>query len=227
LAAQGESAGAHVVSMLAARTGLPAAYVLQGALYDSIPEMLAFNYDRVRDYRARGPDAEAWIKQVAPHASSMSFHWRDALAATERGEPVYLGGEGENAVRIVLRRWKTDLDYPPAEQFRYISKPTLVIQGARDLNVPPDNCLKVERALRDAGNSQVSLVVVPNADHSMQLAPDDWEIRVRERLSFASFARPYSQFFLYALAGWLRDRLLSPYDQALVQTPTAEALQSQ
>jgi pimeloyl-ACP methyl ester carboxylesterase len=211
IAVLGESAGAHVACLLAARTDLPAAYVLQGALYDSIPKMLAFNYDRIREYCARGPDEDAWVARVAPHAYTMSKQWRAALAQAERGEPVYASGEGEQAVRYVLRRWKTDLDYPPAEQFRHILKPALVIQGARDLNVPPDNCHDVAQAIREAGNANVTLVVVPNADHSMQLAPADWETRVRERISFESFARPYSQFFLYALAGWLRDRLLDPF----------------
>lgn len=207
LAVLGESAGGHVASLLAARTNLPRAYVLQGALYDSIPQMLAFNYDRVHDYAARGPQAERWIKQVAPSAYAMSVHWRAIIAAVERNEEFYEAGEGDTHVRLALARLKSDLQYPPAEQFRFIQKPTLVIQGDRDMNVPPDNCYKVAQALHDAGNDRVTLVVIPRADHSMQLAPDDLETRIRERISFESFARPYSQFFLHSLGGWLLDTL--------------------
>jgi pimeloyl-ACP methyl ester carboxylesterase len=207
IAVLGESAGAQVACLLASRTALPAAYVLQGALYDSIPDMLAFNYDRVRTYAARGPEAELWIKQVAPQAYGFSLVWRGAVQAASRGEEVYESDTGGSRVRIPLRRLKTELGYPPADQFHLIQKPALVIQGEYDLNVPPDNCLRVAQALREAGNPHVTLVVVPHADHSMQLAPDDLEIRTRERISFASFARPYSQFFLHALAGWLLDQL--------------------
>ncbi|HZQ07273.1 MAG TPA: alpha/beta fold hydrolase [Anaerolineae bacterium] len=210
IAVLGESAGAHVACLLAARTDLPAAYVLQGALYDSIPEMMAFNYERLHTFCARGAEEEEWVKQVAPHAYKISAHWRAMVAAAERGDEFYEDGEGETFLRTPLRRLKSDLAYPPAEQFRYIQTPTLVIQGERDLNVPPDNSFHVAQTLRAAGNQNVTHVVVPGADHSMQLTPDDIEQRLRERISFESFKRPYSQFFLYALAGWLRDRLCPP-----------------
>lgn len=207
IAVLGESAGAHITSMLAARTELPAAYVLQGALYDAIPKMLEFNFERIRDYAARGEAEEKWVKQVAPKAFALSMHWRELVEAAGRGDEFYDAGEGETHVRSALRRLKSELAYPPADQLPYIQKPTLVIHGERDLNVSPDNAGRVTQALREAGNQNVTSVMVPRADHSMQLAPDDFETRLRERISFESFAHPYSQFFLFALAGWLWDTL--------------------
>ena len=48
-----ESAGAHIACLLAARTQTPSAFVLQGALYDSLPELMEFNYKRVQEFCAR------------------------------------------------------------------------------------------------------------------------------------------------------------------------------
>ena len=106
-----------------------------------------------------------------------------------------------------MRRLQQELAFAPADQFRHIQKPTLVIQGDCDLNVPPDNCHKIDAALRSAGNASVSLVVVPDADHSMQVVAEDIDTRLRERISFESFHRPFSEFFLTFLAAWLATHL--------------------
>jgi len=203
----GESAGAYFACFLARRlsesASAPVGYILQGALYSDIEQLLAFNYQRTANYCARGPDAAAWVKQVAPAAYGMGQHWRAMVAAARRGAAVYVAGVGNEYVRRPLRRLQQELAYPPAQQFRYIQGPTLVIQGDADMNVPPGDCHKVARALRAAGNDQVTLVVVHGADHSMQMAPADPAERVRERISMASFRRPYSPLFLAVLVDWL------------------------
>jgi pimeloyl-ACP methyl ester carboxylesterase len=207
MAVLGESAGAHVACLLAARTQEPRAFVLQGALYDSLPELMEFNYNRLRDFCARGPDEKTWVKQVAPKAYNASGYWRDFVAAAQRGDEQFQSKAGQVIEGGQMRRLKQELRFPPADQFRHIRKPVLVIQGDCDLNVPPDNCRKVATTLRAAGNRAVTLVVVPGADHSMQMAADDLETRLRERISFASFKRPYSEFFLGWLTSWLTEQL--------------------
>lgn len=204
----GESAGAYFACLLAKLTPVPAGYVLQGALYDPIPEMMEFNYRRVRDYCARGHSEEEWVRRVAPQAFLLGLHWDSLMEAAQEGDDVYEGGEGPTYLRMNLRRFKQELNFPPSEQFRFIKGPALVIQGDKDMNVHPDNCYKVARALREAGNNGTTLSVIPNTDHSMQLAADDEETRLRERISMASFARPYSEVYLEALSTWLSHNLL-------------------
>jgi dipeptidyl aminopeptidase/acylaminoacyl peptidase len=203
----GESAGGYFASLLAARTDLPAGYILQGALYTDIADMIAFNYGRVAVYCALGQEARQWVEQVAPMAYKMSQHWPELVAAARRGDEEYKAGEGDWAYRVTLRRYHQELEYQPAEQFRHIQKPTLVIQGDKDMNVPPGDCYQVARALKQAGNDQVTLVIVPGADHSMQMAPADIESRIRERISFESFKRPYSDIFLNSLSEWIHQTI--------------------
>lgn len=206
----GESAGAHVACLLAARTRQPKAFVLQGALYDSLPELIEFYDHLLQDFCARGAEAEAWVKKVAPSAYRSTGHWRGFVAAAQRGEEHYQSENGQVITGGQMRRLQQELTLAPADQFHYIQTPVLVVQGDCDLNVPPDNCHKIETALHAAGNSNVTLVVVPGADHSMQLAAEDMETRLRERISFDSFYRPFSELFLASLTTWLTTQLKLP-----------------
>lgn len=203
LAVLGESAGGYFACFLARRTNLPAAYVLQAALYSSIPAMIAFNYQRVADFCNRGPDEADWVKQAVPQTYRFSQHWSKILAAAQRGDDEYRSTVDSKPYQVPLARLKQELSHPPADQFRYIKKPVLVIQGDKDMNVPPRDCYDVAQTLREAGNQAVTRIVVPGADHSMQLAPTDDETRLRERISMDSFRRPYSEFFLQSLSEWL------------------------
>jgi len=204
----GESAGGYFLCFLAQRTNRVAGYILQAALYGTLPELMEFNFERVVAYCARGAAEQAWVQQVAPAAYIWSQHWRAMVAAAKQGESHFTAGEGEKTMRRNLRRLQQELAFPPAEQFRHIRQPTLVIQGDCDMNVPPGDCQQIAQALRAAGNAQVTLVVVPQADHSMQLAPADAELRLRQRISLASFHNPYVESFFAQLVQWIQQTSL-------------------
>jgi dipeptidyl aminopeptidase/acylaminoacyl peptidase len=206
----GKSAGVYFSSLLAARTDLPAAYVFLGGLYRDLPAFCEFLYTRLLDYCARGEKEEAWVKQVAPDFYLFAHHWQAHIEAARQGEEVYEAGEGEAEIRIHLSRIKHEMAHPPAEQFRHVKKPTLVIHGDQDYNVPLEDCFDVVRALKEGGNPDVSVLVVPGADHSMQVAPADTDAdtRLREQISKASFRHPMSKVFLDGLAEWLTHRFV-------------------
>ncbi|MCW5852987.1 MAG: alpha/beta fold hydrolase [Anaerolineae bacterium] len=204
----GHSAGGHHLCLLARRLDAaeqPAAFVMHSALYASLYDLLEFNSERLLVFCARGPDEDAWVRQVAPGAYQMARQWRDFYRAAERGEDVYVAADG--GYWRPLRRLKQEIEFAPADQFRYLQRPTLVIQGDHDMNVSPDDCYHIAQAIRAAGNPHVTLVVVPRADHSMNLAPADAEARLRQRITFDSYRNPTAQFFLHALTGWLLDTL--------------------
>lgn len=204
----GHSAGAHHTCLLARRLSeaeQPAAFVMHSALYASLYDLLGFNAERLLAFCARSPAEDAWVRRVAPEAYQMTRQWREFHAAAEQGEDFYVSADGH--YRRPLRRLKQEIEFAPADQFRYLQRPTLVIQGNRDLNVSPNDCYQVARAIREAGNPAVTLISVPRADHSMHLTPDDEVVQQRQRISFESYRNPTSQFFLHALSGWLLDTL--------------------
>jgi dipeptidyl aminopeptidase/acylaminoacyl peptidase len=210
VAVWGASAGVYFASVLAARTDLPAVYVLVAGTYQGLPELCEYLFDWINHYLACFPEEEAWFKEHARYHLNFARHWRGYIEAAERGDDVYEQGEGENKARYYLARPKYELAHPPAEQFRYIRKPTLVMHGDRDVNVPVEDSYEIVRALREAGNKDVTHIVVPRADHGMRIAPvdDDVETRRLARVRGKRGDHPQSEFYFQSLIGWLTDRLL-------------------
>jgi len=187
----GESAGAYVLCRLVAAGARPQAAVLQGALHRSIVGLIEFNASRARGYWERGEPEREWMWTEAR---------REYESAVTGAELVTAISEGRRSIRVedsraVFGRSVDPLEYdiqaPPADQFHALTCPCLVLHGADDLNVPVEDAFETTGELWAAGNHDVELTIVARADHSIQSTPADEETRLRERMSFASFRRPF------------------------------------
>ncbi len=203
----GESAGAHHACLLAPDAPPVAGWILQGALFDDLPTLLEFNFERVRRYAAAAPEQRLWVEQHAPRALWTGEHWREMVAAAQRGEEAYEAQGAPGAQRRSIRRLNQELQWPPAVQFSKLSGPTLVIQGCCDMNVPPNNGPRLAAHLRSLGCCNVTLQMIPGADHSMQAVPDDDEQRLLERVSLASFSNCFVAEYFTAMNRWFEERL--------------------
>jgi pimeloyl-ACP methyl ester carboxylesterase len=208
VAVWGWSGGVANACKLAECTDLPAAYVLTAGVYRSMPELLEYLFDWINPYLARVPEAETWFKEQAPYHLNYARHWRGLNEAARRGEDVYEAGEGDDFVRYHLARTKQGLANPPAEEFKYIQKPTLVLHGDRDVNVPVEDSYEIVREIERASNQDVTLVVVPRADHGMRINPVDASLEERRlaRVNPDRSRDPLSEFFVQSMIGWLSDR---------------------
>ena len=187
----GHSAGAYVLCRVALEVGQPDAAVLQGALYRSIAGLLEYNYRLVREYLRLGERQAAWVKQHSTKAYEDALMMGAIVSALDEGESMAVAEiDGETRTRD-LSSLRYDLGLPPEDQFRHLSAPTLVLHGSEDLNVPPEDAFDAVRALREAGNDDVELRVVPGANHSFQLDAQDFETRVREKVTMQNFSRPF------------------------------------
>ncbi len=207
IAVMGRSAGVHFSCLLAARTNLPAAYILTGGVHMGIDEFMELIYEQVLAYAARGPEEEEWVKAHLKAFYGIARHWREVLAAARRGDDLYERREGDNVVRQYLTRLKQELEYPLYEQFRHLNKPVLICHGDKDVNVPVQEAYKIAQELQDAGKSDVTLVIIPGADHSMRVAPAglDEETRFREKFDY-NYDYPFSEYFIHSLIGWTLDQ---------------------
>jgi pimeloyl-ACP methyl ester carboxylesterase len=195
---------------VASRTDLPAGYILWGGVHRGIDELMKWFYERIRQFAARGPDEHAWIMQNALPFYRPAPYWQEILEAAQRGEESFAAGEGDLAFRQHLGRLKQELAHPLSEQFANIQKPTLVIHGEKDVNITYEESFKIDHELKTAGNSKVTLLIVPGADHSMHVAPPetDDEQRLCEFWTRDCYRHPYSEFFIHTLIGWIKDQLL-------------------
>ncbi len=207
IAVMGRSAGVYFTCLLATRTDLPAAYILTGGLHMGIDEFMDLIYENVLAYAARGPEEEEWVKEHLNAFYNIARHWREVLAAARRGDDVYERKEGEVVIRQYLERLKQELEYPLYDQFRYLDKPVLICHGDKDVNVPVGEAYKIAQELKDAGRTDVTLVIIPGADHSMRMAPAalDDDTRFREKFDY-NYDHPFSEYFMHSLIGWTLDQ---------------------
>jgi pimeloyl-ACP methyl ester carboxylesterase len=187
----GESAGAYVLCRLASEGARPSAVVLQGALHRSIAGLIEFNASRARAFWERGEAERDWMWAEARREYESAVTGKALLAAIRDGTRSIRVEDSRTVFERTVDSLNYDIEYPPAEQFRFLNRPSLVLHGADDLNVPVEDAFQTTRTLWESGNRDVELTVISRADHSMQSTPDDLDIRLRERMSFESFRRPY------------------------------------
>ncbi|MCL6612813.1 MAG: alpha/beta fold hydrolase [Peptococcaceae bacterium] len=217
----GESAGAYF-ACLAAKQGVFAdAYAFLGALCSPVENLYEYNYGRLREYAGKSEENLRWAERTAPLGLALGDHYRAMIRAAERGGESYTLTYGPLRWEVPLARLRRELVDRPGDLFRHIRAPALVLHGDQDMNVPPEDAARAERIMREAGNRDVTRIMVANADHSFQTAAPDPETRMRQRHSFESFARPYSEDLYTALVAWLKRIGPSPAPGTDAGTPPA------
>ena len=173
-----------------------------------IDEFMKLIYDRVVDYAARGPEEEKWVRTHLDRFYGIARHYDEVLAAAHRGDDVFERREGDLVIRQYLTRLKQELQYPLYDQFRHLHKPVLICHGDQDVNVPVGEAHKIFQELQNAGRDDVTLVIIPGADHGMRIAPPDQDDDTRFREKFErSVEHPLSEFLIHTIIGWTLDQL--------------------
>jgi len=85
-------------------------------------------------------------------------------------------GINEKTIQMQIKQFATPwfrffLTYDPRKDLSRVKVPVLALFGEKDLQVPPEqNAPEVEKALRSAGNSRVTIKIVPGVNHLFQPA---------------------------------------------------------
>ena len=203
----GHSAGAYVLCRVALEVGQPDAAVLQGALYRSIADLLRYNSGLVLEYMKLGEEQTAWVREHSPKTYEAALMLDATVAAIEnRASIAEAEVDGFTTTRD-LSSLQYDLDFPPEDQFRLLTAPTLVLHTSEDLNVPVEDAFDTVRALWAADNRDVELRILPGGNHSFQFDAEDYETRVREKITMQNFARPFDPLYPAVAIDYLARRL--------------------
>lgn len=113
-----------------------------------------------------------------------------------------------------LEGWKA-LQYEPAPALRALRTPVLVLYGQRDTLVPPEeNADRMRDSLTKEGNRDVTVTIVPGAQHNMELFGTLRNGKWHWPDSFWSWAHR-SRVFYEAIDRWLASRnFISPSSRA-------------
>jgi len=188
----------------------PTAAIFLGALASPIDDMLRWNLGRmIRHWSEFTAERRAWLLENLPTHLVRAEGGERYLEAAGRGEPtVVLEGHGVT-LELRTRRTFQDLHTSYEAEFRHVGCPALVLHGGEDLNVPVADALTAYRALRRAGNDDVTLTVLPGLDHYFHPVPPERLDRIWERVSLECHNRQMAAEALDAIAGWA-SRVLQP-----------------
>jgi pimeloyl-ACP methyl ester carboxylesterase len=204
VAVAGHSAGALVVCLVCREApGEVAAAGLLGALSTPIEDMLRANLGLItRRWDELTGEQQAWLVKERPAQLLRAEGLERLIEAAQRGdETVRLEGHGLT-LDLPTRRLRQDIHTSYEAEMRHVRCPALVLHGGDDLNVDVDNALVTYRALRNAGNDRVDLVVLPGVEHYFCPVSADPRRRVWERLSLEALLRPMAGRALGAIAAW-------------------------
>jgi fermentation-respiration switch protein FrsA (DUF1100 family) len=96
---------------------------------------------------------------------------------------------------------RTFMSHDPRPALRAVDCPVLVLSGDLDLQVLHDqNVPEVERALREGGNSDVTVVLLPGINHMLQPA------QTGSVTEYATIETTVDPAVLDAITNWVRDR---------------------
>jgi uncharacterized protein len=202
----GQSAGVYVACLLAREETRPKAYVLSGGLYRDYNEMMSYNYHRVRDYARRSPAHLEWAEKNDLWGLALGVNLDRMFEAISMGNTEFLVEYKGHVWTFPLNLQIYAPEYASKNQFKYIKRPTLIIHGDTDLNVPVQDAESIEKELKRNGSNEVKRVIIKNADHSFQEVASDEETRLRERMSLESFKHPYVESYFQNIVDFLKER---------------------
>jgi len=78
-----------------------------------------------------------------------------------------------------LRWWREHFAHDPLETIKQVKVPVLIIQGEKDLQVPKGEAELLAQALKEAGNKDVELHILPDLNHLMRHHPEEPSIQYR------------------------------------------------
>ncbi|MFP5317722.1 MAG: alpha/beta hydrolase family protein [Acidimicrobiia bacterium] len=203
VAVAGHSAGALVACRVCRDEPGIAGAGLLGALSSPIEDMLRWNVGRLRRHWVEFTDDQrAWLEANLPASLLRSEGMERLLEGAAAGEEVVrLEGRGVT-LELPTTRLRQDLGTDYAAEMRAVRCPALVLHGGDDLNVPVEDALRTYGVLRDAGNDDVTLVVLPGLEHYFNPVSPDPGQRVWERVSLIALRRPMAHEALEAITRW-------------------------
>lgn len=103
---------------------------------------------------------------------------------------------------FALSWFRQHFKHDPLATIRKVHVPVLIIQGEKDIQVPPQDAKVLAKALKGAGNANVTVRLLPDLNHLMRHQPED------AYSGLSHLDKPVDGRVLQAIGEWLKEQLL-------------------
>jgi dipeptidyl aminopeptidase/acylaminoacyl peptidase len=178
---RGNSAGGWVAFIVATHSKVPLAFVITtvGPADSVMDQQIHVSAAMMRQSNiAFTPEeyaAAAAHMQLLTNVAYTGKGWEELRKSNERAKKARWASfvdtpESDQDEGVV---WIRNNQYDPAPDLKQLKTPFLALYGERDYVVPPeDNVPKLERYLKEAGNSDFKIVVIPATGHALSFSDE-------------------------------------------------------
>lgn len=146
------------------------------------------------------------VAEVQSRIRSIAMRQLKADPETKDGSEDELGRQADQVAKQQAAEWFTPwfqrfLVLDPRENLKLVTCPVLAVNGAKDLQVPPkENLSRIEKALKEAGNKDVTITEFPGLNHLFQTC------KTGSPSEYAQIEETFAPLALDALTTWIRAR---------------------
>ncbi|MEA3356548.1 MAG: alpha/beta fold hydrolase [Candidatus Bipolaricaulota bacterium] len=124
--------------------------------------------------------------------------WSDYSFDDLKGAMPWLTQEKYQEITALSLSWlREHFLHDPLETIRKVTCPVLIIQGGKDLQVPPDEAGLLSSALKEVGNSDVTVDLIPDLNHLLRHHPEE------PNLAYRHLDEPIDPRVVDMVTGWI------------------------
>ncbi len=202
----GHSEGGILAPILAAEGGLDGIVVISGAAVHPLDWIILEQTQLIRQASDTPPEQiERELEQTRAFiefVKGSEGDWEDfSYEQIKQRLPSMTEASFEaNKASISLTWYRQHFAHDPAATLGQVDVPVLIVQGEKDLQVPPAEAERMHDALEEAGNGAVTLHLLPDLNHLLRHHPEAPNMRYRH------VDEPVDPRVLELVAGWVRER---------------------
>jgi len=176
----GHSEGSYLAPIIAIEDPNLAGLVLLGAAAQSLDQVTRWQVETLARMQGMGDDkvAEALAQQdqYIAFVQESSGKWSDYSVEKLQQAMPWLDEEAAQqllATPLSLAWLREHYLDTPSEVIRRVSCPVLILNGEKDLQVPAAEAESLRIALEEAGNEDVTALILPNLNHLLRNHPEE------------------------------------------------------
>ncbi len=203
----GHSEGSYLAPIIAAEDSTLAGLILLGAAGQSLDRITRWQVETLA--RMQGMDDDEVAETLAQQDQYIAFvkgssgEWSDYSVEKLQQTMPWVNEEAAQqllATPFSLTWLREHYQDTPTEAIRRVSCPVLILNGEKDLQVPAAEAESLRTALEEAGNEDVTALILPDLNHLLRNHPEE------PSLVYRHIDDPVDSRVIETVTEWLKQR---------------------